>query len=1271
MPRQIFLFTCYNLHMKNSIKTPSKHEEWIIKVMILFGLLSIANFVLFFFDPEHKGNSILYILLCVTMLYSIFKKLYMWYNYANISVPEVPKTSPNLKIDILTTYFPGEPYQMIVTTLEAITKITYPHTAYLCDEANDPYLKKFCEDNGIVHVTRNNRIDAKAGNINNALRTVARGEVCVVLDPDHIPEPDFLDNIIPFFADPKIGFVQIVQSYYNTKDTLVARGAAEQTFQFYGPMMMTLHSYGTVNAIGANCVFRRKALDSIGGHAPGLCEDMHTAMCLYSKGWKSVYLPEVLAKGLAPSNLTTYFKQQLKWARGTFDLLFKVYPKLFKDLTPRQRIHFGILPLHYLSGVMYLINFLIPILSLLFSTTPWRGNILDFILAILPLVFSALLIRAFVQKWVIEKEERGFHITGGLLQINTWWVYILGLIYTLFNKKVPYLPTPKENEFNTNVRIVIPNIIVAIVSVFAIVYGLQKDFTPFSIFMAGFAFFNTCIMLFGVYLAVKVTNQNRILRTNLNQEGIKKLYSVKEFFRGFFHRAFTFTRKTALPLLALILMISLGFRIEKQNLRWGKVESPYYEKQSGKYLGIFYPTTVDGITSLDAVNSLEAHHNIDFDIISFYLAWDDKNVNAFPTQLLQNIASKNAIPMITWEPWASLLPEAKNDLELSQEKKVLKHISQGVFDTYIEKFAEALAAYDNPVYLRFAHEFNNPQYPWSQAGENTPEEFKAAWIHIYDILKSKGAREVMMVWNPWSSEGMENYYPGDKYVDWIGVTALDYQNLNMSGNSKSFSELYTPFHENFYSLSRKPVMLAEFGSLNLNQKQPQWIKDAVHSLSEEFEEIEAVVLFYSAYDKNIPSNDWYDKDFLNWTIDSLQPIKRAFDDKTFHTGRSLPQRPSSFTPSFSEKFQGVRYKKGLDWKDNYYVLTRDQLVEDLENMKKAGINTIQFKGGNIYDYNILKYTAEKDLQAIYEFDVDLSKGFINNWNLKKKLQEKIIKKVEELKDEQHIIAYSFSFDLDPYYTKPLIFKQKHAYIEWLHDLLNKIKSLDPEKAIFLDIPLKASTPRELKILETHLPVDSYGLMLNDSTYLQRTFKFAQEKNIPLHLSSVPTTFLNSIAETSPNSMIVENWQDERLSYRLSFDGMINFSGKKKKNYFQVSEVFSDKEAQDKYAVKFLKPAAPLLPGEKHVFTAALFKEKWYSGKELPENFSFEWWLIKNDIFGNPLAAKKLGEESKISVSIPEDYKEYELLLSVSQQGKEGVVQFKDVLYTPLYHPIEK
>lgn len=131
---------------------------------------------------------------------------------------------------------------MLERTLSAIQNITYPHTAWCCDEAEDENIKQLCLQLGVNHVTRTNKKDAKAGNINNALQ-YATGELCVVLDPDHVPVPEFLNKVIAYFDDPAIGFFQVVQAYYNQQQSLVAKGAAQQTYQFYGPMMMAMHSY--------------------------------------------------------------------------------------------------------------------------------------------------------------------------------------------------------------------------------------------------------------------------------------------------------------------------------------------------------------------------------------------------------------------------------------------------------------------------------------------------------------------------------------------------------------------------------------------------------------------------------------------------------------------------------------------------------------------------------------------------------------------------------------------------------------------------------------------------------------------------------------------------------------------------------------------------------------------------------------------------------------------------------------------------------------------
>jgi len=317
------------------ITAPNQKEKFTLRIIIVLGLFAIVNFFYWFLKPELKDNQLLYWLLIGPLVFDSLRIIYIWYHYWDISVPEKPKLSKNWTVDILTTYFPGEPYEMIKDTLLAIQRIKYPHTTYLCDEANDEYLKEFCKSHGIKHVTRNNRINAKAGNINNALLQ-ATGEICLILDPDHVPKENFIDEVIPYFGDEKVGFVQSVQAYYNIEESNVAKGAAEQTFHFYGPIMMTMNSYGTVNAIGANCVFRREALDSIGGHAPGLSEDMHTAMQLFAKGWKSVYVPEVFTKGLVPASLTSYYMQQMKWSRGTLELLVSVYPKLFKNFTWKQ-----------------------------------------------------------------------------------------------------------------------------------------------------------------------------------------------------------------------------------------------------------------------------------------------------------------------------------------------------------------------------------------------------------------------------------------------------------------------------------------------------------------------------------------------------------------------------------------------------------------------------------------------------------------------------------------------------------------------------------------------------------------------------------------------------------------------------------------------------------------------------------------------------------------------------------------------------------------------
>ncbi|MFC7668237.1 glycosyltransferase [Hymenobacter humi] len=476
-----------------------------MRILVLIGVVLLAQFFWWFADSEHMGYAPLYWLLTFSLCYKMLRMVHEWYHYVHVVepiAPEVPPSAPLRTVDMLTTACPGEPHDMIIRTLESLVAVRYPHTTYLCDEGDDPELRAVCERLGVVHVTRIEKKNAKAGNINNALRQ-ATGEMCVVLDPDHEVTPDFLDQVMPYFEDPTVGYVQVVQAYGNQKDSLVALGAAEQTYHFYGPLMMGMNVYNTVQAIGANCTFRRTAIESIGGHAAGLTEDMHTAMRMHAAGWKSIYAPVVVSRGLVPSTLGAFYMQQLKWARGTFDLLAHVYPKLFKNFSWRQRLHYFTLPLYFFSGIVALIDITVPIASLLLLQFPWHLSLPEFALHMLPVTMIGLLIRYNAQQWLREPHEPGLHLAGGFLRIATWWVYSLGLVYTFLNIKVPYIPTPKEGKVKNEWLLCMPNLLLAFISIGAAVYSMQVQGIrgPYTKLMATLALINAFILIMSVLMA--------------------------------------------------------------------------------------------------------------------------------------------------------------------------------------------------------------------------------------------------------------------------------------------------------------------------------------------------------------------------------------------------------------------------------------------------------------------------------------------------------------------------------------------------------------------------------------------------------------------------------------------------------------------------------------------------------------------------------------------------------------------------------------------------
>lgn len=443
-------------------------ERWVVAVLLFLGLQSVAYFAQWWFRLEHINNIALFILLSLATWYGISRLLIGWYNAFHIEQPEPVAAPDGMRVAIFTTSSPGEPFDMFIRTLAAAHEIRYPHTTYLLDDTGDPRFGELAKAMGAVHLEIIGVPGAKAGKINRALE-LTKEEFILVLDPDHIPFPEFLDRVLGYFAGEKIGFVQVSQAYYNPPQSFVARAAAEQTYAFYGPTMQGMHGTGTAVAIGANCTFRRSALESIGGHGIGLAEDLVTSIRLHAAGWKSVYVPEVLSRGLVPADLDSFLRQQLKWSRGVHDVLFREYPRAFRRLAAHQKISYLMIGSYYVVGLTTLIYLSIPLIYLWFGAQPAMLLLAEYLQHALPIGIIGAVVYRFVQRWLCDPvRERGWHWRGTLLKIGSWNVFLRGLILAVRGVDVPYIPTRKERHrgrFRTLAKVPLLTIGLSIVTI--------------------------------------------------------------------------------------------------------------------------------------------------------------------------------------------------------------------------------------------------------------------------------------------------------------------------------------------------------------------------------------------------------------------------------------------------------------------------------------------------------------------------------------------------------------------------------------------------------------------------------------------------------------------------------------------------------------------------------------------------------------------------------------------------------------------------------------
>jgi len=307
----------------------------------------------------------------------------------------------------------------------------------------------------------------------------------------------------------------------------------------------------------------------------------------------------------------------------------------------------------------------------------------------------------------------------------------------------------------------------------------------------------------------------------------------------------------------LVIVLLFGFGYRSYVSAMSKASNANNNKQQEVFVGVFREGAP---RNMNHIKKYEQQTGNKPAMIMWYQDWNQ----AFPAADVAKVIDYGAAPHIVWEAryWGD------------DSKVKLKDIISGKWDDYIRSWAKAIKASDQTVFLRIGHEFNVAVYPWGigKNGKN-PDLYIKAYRHIVDIFKNEKVKNVKWIWcfnnysnpdEPWND--WAKAYPGDEYVDWIGIDGYNW------GDTQTWSgweDYKTLFREQLRRSTQlwpgKPVMIAEFSSAEKGGDKAAWIKQLPGFLKSSMKDIDAIV--------------WFDiKKEADWRIKSSKKSAAAYKE---------------------------------------------------------------------------------------------------------------------------------------------------------------------------------------------------------------------------------------------------------------------------------------------------------------------------------------------------------------------------------------------------------
>jgi cellulose synthase/poly-beta-1,6-N-acetylglucosamine synthase-like glycosyltransferase len=303
--------------------------------------------------------------------------------------------------------------------LEAVARLDYPHERLqiqVLDDSTDETrtiararVDRLREQGlDIVYLHRTDRTGFKAGALSRGLET-ASGELIAIFDADFVPDPGFLRRTVHHFTDPKVGLVQTRWGHLNRSYSALTQ--AQAVFldgHFLVEHVARNRSGRFFNFNGTAGIWRRQAIEDGGGwQHDTITEDLDLSFRSQLRGWRFVYLPDIVTPAELPVDMNAFKTQQHRWAKGAVQCALKLLGRVLRSDAPGAVKREAVI--HLTANLAYLI--VIPLAILLPVTVALRSSHgpLEVVLVDLPL-FTAATISVVI-----------FYVTSQRAQGLSWW----------------------------------------------------------------------------------------------------------------------------------------------------------------------------------------------------------------------------------------------------------------------------------------------------------------------------------------------------------------------------------------------------------------------------------------------------------------------------------------------------------------------------------------------------------------------------------------------------------------------------------------------------------------------------------------------------------------------------------------------------------------------------------------------------------------------------------------------------------------------------------